>query len=119
MSVKPIQRLGIGLGTPIVPEATDYSDASSGWNEIEHRADLPGTQTIAGAWEGQPGWVVIKEWPYHEVCVILTGRVAIESTTGDRVEFGTGESFVVPKGFNGTWHTLEPTQKIFVGVDAK
>lgn len=119
MTVASIQRLGIGLGTATVPAVTDYDAASSPWSEVEHRATLPGTPTIAGAWEGEPGWVEINQWPYHEVCVILSGRVAIVSSDGDRVEFAAGDAFLVPKGFNGSWHTLEPTQKIFVGVQAE
>jgi len=119
MSVESVLRLGVGLGTPVIPNIGDYDESSSPWNEVEHRAHLPRTATVAGAWEGAPGWVVIREWPYHEICVILSGRVAIESAKGDRTEFGPGEAFCVPKGFNGTWHTLEHTQKIFVGVHAE
>lgn len=119
MSITSIQRLGVGFGTPVIPNIDDYDESSSVWRETEHRAHLPGTQTVGGAWEGEPGWVAIHEWPYHEICVIMTGRVAVESSDGDRMEFGPGESFCVPKGFNGVWHTLEPTQKIFVGVHAE
>lgn len=118
MSVHFIQRLAVGEGTPVVPNIEEYNRTSSSWRETEHRAHLPGTQTIGGAWEGEPGWVAIEEWPYHEICVILSGRVAIESCDGARVEFEQGDAFCVPKGFNGIWHTLEATQKIFVGVHA-
>ncbi|WP_310741200.1 cupin domain-containing protein [Microbispora sp. H10670] len=61
----------------------------------------------------------IRHWPYDEVCVIQTGRVAIEDADGGRVEFGPGAAFLMPAGFDGRWHTLEPTCKIFVGVSAR
>lgn len=100
----------------MVPPPSDYAEVSPTWREVEHRADLPGSSTIAGAWEGQPGSVRIPCWPYIEVCVVLEGRVAIEDSEGTRREFGSGESFLIPAGFDGWWHTLAPTRKIFVGI---
>ena len=117
MSITRIQRLHAGAGRRVVPDIGDYDDASPAWTESEHRADLPGSASIAGFWEGEPGWVRIDNWPYHEVCVVLAGRVAVEDADGERVEFGAGEAFVVPRGFEGVWHTLESTKKVFVGVD--
>jgi len=117
MTIDRVQRLAKGQGTRVVPDPADYdSGMSEGWQEAEHRAALPDTASLAGFWEGEPGWVAFDSWPYHEVCVILRGRVAIEDEAGARLEFGAGEAFVVPAGFRGVWHTLEPTEKIFVGV---
>jgi uncharacterized cupin superfamily protein len=65
---------------------------------------------------GEPGSVRIPVWPYDEVCVIQSGRVAIQDASGRRRVFGAGEAFVVPAGFDGWWHTLEPTRKVFVGI---
>lgn len=101
-----------------MPPLEDYDDASPGWRETEHRARLVGTASVAGFWEGDPGWVRIDNWPFNEVCVLLAGRVAIEDVHGERFEFGAGEGFVIPAGFRGIWHTLEPSEKYFVGVVA-
>lgn len=111
-----VQVLAPGLGTAVVPPTADYAEVSPGWREVEHRAALGVPGALAGAWEGAPGSVRIPVWPYHEVCVLLTGRVAVEDAAGARREFGPGESFLVPAGFDGWWHTLEPTRKIFVGI---
>lgn len=116
MSVTAVQRLAEGVGTKVVPARGDYDDASEKWSEAEYRPTLHGTRSLAGYWTGEPGWVAIDEWPYNEVCVILDGRVAIEDADGERVEFGEGEAFLVPAGFRGTWHTLRPTRKVFVGI---
>lgn len=116
VGVAEIQILAKGAGTRVVPTISDYDDSSTGWTEAEHRASVP-VGAIAGFWEGEPGWVRIDDWPYTEVCVILSGSVAIEDVTGARREFGPGESFVVPKGFTGIWRTLTPCEKVFVGID--
>ena len=116
MAIEQIQILVPGEGTAVVPPASDYAEATEGWAEVEHRARLTGGRSVAGAWEGEPGSVRIPHWPYDEVCVVQEGRVAIEDGRGERREFGPGEAFVVPAGFDGWWHTLEPTRKIFVGI---
>jgi uncharacterized cupin superfamily protein len=116
MPIEQVQVLAAGEGTPVVPPLSDYAETSPGWTEVEHRARLTAGHTVAGYWTGEPGSVRIPEWPYDEVCVIFDGRVAIEDADGSRREFGAGDAFVVPAGFDGWWHTLEPTSKVFVGV---
>lgn len=116
MNVDKIQTLDKRLPAS-VPALDDYDGHSADWREAEYRAQLPVPNVIAGFWEGEPGWVDLNFWPYNELCVILTGRVAVEDRNGGRVEYGPGESFLVPQGFEGRWVTIEPTTKIFVGVD--
>ncbi len=118
MSDITVQRLSRETGEKVVPSLLDYDGVSSGWSEAEYRARLSRTQSLVGFWEGEPGWVAFDSWPYTEVCVILQGKVAIEGLDGQRAEFNAGEAFVVPVGFRGVWHTLEATQKIFVGIPA-
>ncbi|MDR6636979.1 cupin domain-containing protein [Paenarthrobacter nitroguajacolicus] len=115
-SIHQIHVLLEGRGVSVVPDSSLYSDSSGEWSEAEHHAPLSNTRSQVAAWEGQPGWVRIDNWPYHEVCVIQEGRVAVEDTAGLRREFGSGEAFVIPAGFSGIWHTLEPARKIFVGI---
>lgn len=117
MTALGIQALTKAAGTRVVPDLADYDGVSPGWSETEYRAQLVDTRSVAGFWEGEPGWVAFDSWPYNEVCVILSGRVAIEGSDGVRVEFSAGDAFTVPAGFRGVWHTLEPTKKVFVGVE--
>ncbi|MDX6740907.1 cupin domain-containing protein [Actinocorallia sp. A-T 12471] len=119
MAIEQVQILVPGSGTPVVPPVADYDAASDGWTEVEHRAELTHGRSVAGAWTGEPGSVRISRWPYDEVCVVQSGRVAVEDTEGGRREFGPGDAFLVPAGFDGWWHTLEPTRKIFVGLAAE
>lgn len=115
--INDIQVLGPGLPRS-APSLGGYDGVSEGWREWEHRAQLPRPGVIAGYWTGEPGWVEFISWPYNELCVILTGRVALEDSAGGRREFAAGESFLVPEGFRGRWVTVEPTTKIFVGVES-
>lgn len=99
-----------------VPALTDYDDVSPIWREREFLADTDAHAFIAGAWEGDPGWVRFDAWPYSEICFIQSGRVAVEALDGRRWEYGPGDAFLIPAGFSGVWHTIEPSRKVFVGV---
>jgi uncharacterized cupin superfamily protein len=101
-----------------IPSPTDYQDSSSAWTEAEYQyVDRASARVVAGFWTGEPGFVKIDSWAYTEVCSILSGKVAVVDPHGGRVEFGAGEAFTVPKGFAGTWVTLEAATKIFIAID--
>lgn len=70
-------------------------------------------QFFAGIWESTPGkWRV--RYSENEFCHITRGSVYIEDDRGRGRIFTTGDSFVVPAGFSGTWHVKEPTAKLYV-----
>jgi uncharacterized cupin superfamily protein len=78
------------------------------WN---HYADA-GNRFFAGVWAATRGsWRV--RYSEHEFCHLLSGRVAITSQDGNRVELAAGASFVVPAGFAGTWEVLEDCRKLY------
>ncbi|MCW1843824.1 cupin domain-containing protein [Prosthecomicrobium hirschii] len=57
-----------------------------------------------GVWESAPGkWAV--DYAEDELCVILAGRLRLTSEAGHAEEFSAGQSFVIPRGFRGTWET--------------
>jgi hypothetical protein len=69
-------------------------------------------QFFAGVWAATRGrWVV--RYTEHEFCHLLAGRVVLTSEEGERMEFGRGDSFVVPAGFIGTWEVLEECRKLY------
>ena len=108
---------GAGMNRHI-PSPTDYQDSSPAWTEAEYQyVDRPSERVVAGFWTGEPGFVTIESWAYTEICSILTGKVAVVDHDGGRVEFGAGEAFTVPKGFAGTWVTIEAATKIFIAID--
>jgi uncharacterized protein len=69
-------------------------------------------QFFAGVWAATCGrWVV--RYTEHEFCHLLSGRVVLTSEEGERLEFGRGDSFVVPAGFVGTWEVIEECRKVY------
>ena len=65
-----------------------------------------------GVWASEVGaWRV--SYDENELCVMLAGRVRLTEDGGTPRDFGPGDAFVVPKGFEGVWETLEPCRKIY------
>lgn len=70
----------------------------------------PTQQFFCGFWTSTMGkWRV--RYTENEFCVIMEGRVRIESLSGEKNEFRAGDAFVVPAGFEGTWEVSEPCKK--------
>jgi uncharacterized protein len=78
------------------------------WN---HYSDSTG-QFHAGVWAATRGsWRI--NYIESEFCHLLQGRVVLTNEAGRRWEFATGDSFVVPAGFVGTWEVLEDCRKVY------
>ncbi len=115
-SLTDVHTIEVGIGSAVVPE-WDPGTASPDWEETEWRTfGTDESRAFGGAWEGRPGSLRLDDYPYDEVCVMLTGVVALVDTHGARREFRAGEAFFVPKGFSGTWETVEPSTKVFVAL---
>lgn len=72
-----------------------------------------GGKFFAGVWESAPGkWRV--SYSENEFCHVTAGRIRITDKAGDRREFGAGDTFVIPAGFEGTWEVLEAARKLYV-----
>lgn len=68
---------------------------------------------FAGVWRSEPGkWRV--SYTEEEYCCLLEGVSVIESSGGVAVTIKAGDSFVIPRGFVGTWEVIERTTKRFV-----
>ncbi len=73
----------------------------------------PTQQFFVGLWRSEPGkWRIA--YTEQEFCLMLEGRSVITDAAGQAVTVTAGESFVVPRGFVGTWEVLETTTKRFV-----
>ncbi len=68
---------------------------------------------MAGIWHSERGrWKIL--YTEEEYCQILEGVSVITDQAGLAVTVRTGEEFVIPGGFVGTWEVVEPTRKRFV-----
>ncbi len=73
----------------------------------------PTKQFFVGLWRSEPGkWRIA--YTEQEFCLMLEGRSVITDAAGQAITVTAGESFVVPRGFVGTWEVLETATKRFV-----
>lgn len=78
----------------------------------------PCGQMNAGVWEGEVGqWAV--NYTEHEYCEIVQGVSVLRDREGGSKTLRTGDRFVIPAGFRGTWEVLEPCRKIYVVFEQK
>ena len=112
----------VRLDGPVDPEISEppADRLLVGSPELEVRnffAD-PSQQFFAGRWSASRGkWRV--RYTENELCVMTSGRVVIESASGERSSFGPGDAFVVPAGFAGTWEVIEDCSKIYAIFEAR
>jgi len=73
--------------------------------------DGDGGRFASGVWQCTPGVVAMKDWPYDEFCILLSGRVVITPDGGLPQEYRAGDALVLPMGFTGTWDIKETVRK--------
>jgi len=78
----------------------------------------PTQQFHCGRWSSTRGRWRIR-YTESEFCCLTRGRVALEDSGGRRWEFGVGDAFVVPAGFEGTWEVLEDCTKFYALFEAR
>jgi uncharacterized protein len=70
-----------------------------------------------GLWRSSVGsWRV--SYTENELCVLVTGRIRVTGDDGGNWEFGPGDAFVMPAGFEGLWEVLEPASKVYAIYEA-
>src|SRR5580692_11831314 len=62
-------------------------------------------QFFCGMWSSTSGKWRIR-YTEHEFCVLIEGRVRLESVSGEKHELRAGDAFVVPAGFTGIWEVV-------------
>ena len=73
----------------------------------------PSGRFLVGTWRSEPGtWRIA--YTEEEYCHMLEGRSIVTDEAGHAVTVCAGESFVVPRGFVGTWEVVQTTTKRFV-----
>ncbi|HWT97205.1 MAG TPA: cupin domain-containing protein [Terriglobales bacterium] len=91
-------------GNPVTQLQNYYSD--------------PTGQFFAGVWESAPGkWTV--DYSEEEFCTFLAGKAILTAEDGTSETFITGDAFIIPRGFKGTWETVEPVKKWYVIFEPK
>jgi hypothetical protein len=98
---KPNDVLG---GAPVTKVQNYFSDGSG--------------QFFAGIWESSIGKWKIR-YSENEFCTLLEGVAVLTDADGKSETFRSGDSFVIPSGYAGTWETVEPVRKHYVIFEPK
>ena len=71
----------------------------------QEQAILYDTSELIGlVWKSEPGKILIKDYPYDQITVILKGKLFLtNSFTKKTIIYRKGDVFVLPRGFNGIW----------------
>ena len=78
------------------------------WN---HYTDPTG-KYFAGFWQSEVGkWRI--SYTEEETCFLLEGVSIVSEADGNSTTLRAGDSFVIPKGFVGTWEVVEPSRKLY------
>lgn len=78
----------------------------------------PCGQLAAGIWQSECGkWAV--NFTENEYCEILEGVSVLRDEAGTAMTVRTGDRFLIPAGFKGTWEVVERCRKVFVSVEFK
>ena len=68
-------------------------------------------------WESGPGVLKTDAYPHDEYCLVLAGHLIITNRSGSRAEFNPGDTFVIPKGWAGTWNMTTRFKKQYVAFE--
>jgi uncharacterized cupin superfamily protein len=68
-------------------------------------------------WESGPGVLKTGGYPHDEYCLVLEGRLIVTNRSGRSEEFGPGDTFVIPKGWAGTWNMTTRFKKQYVAFE--
>ena len=98
--------------------AADRLLTGTPWQAISNYFSDATQQFHCGRWSSSIGKSRIR-YSESEFCCLTVGRVRLENKEGQRWEFGPGEGFVVPAGFEGTWEVLEDCTKFYAIFEAR
>ncbi|MGI2174612.1 cupin domain-containing protein [Shewanella ulleungensis] len=80
---------------------------------VQNHFESPCKQFNVGVWQSEAGsWNV--SYSEYEYCDILEGSSIITDSQGHNLTVKTGDKFVIPAGFIGTWEVIEHCKKIYV-----
>lgn len=73
----------------------------------------PEGNLTGGVWESTPGkWEAFTD--RDEFCYLIEGHVVLTNKDGHAQTFKTGDAFLIPNSFEGTWEVVETTKKHYV-----
>ena len=84
---------------PPWPDDMVLSGTNEHWQKILHEGEF-----VIALYEAMPATIdVAVPYTYDEYVLVLEGSVVLTSTEGVRQAYQTGDQFLVPQGWTGTW----------------
>ena len=84
---------------PPWPKGVVLSGANEHWQKVVHKGDF-----VVALYESMPALIDVSyPFAYDEFVTVLEGKVILTSLSGEKQTYGVGDSFLVPKGWQGTW----------------
>ncbi len=72
---------------------------SENWEQVLHQGDF-----VVAVFAASPAVIdVSAPFPYDEFVLVLEGRVTLTDIDGHKQTYTEGDTFLVPKGWLGTW----------------
>ena len=68
----------------------------------------------SGVWKATPYKEAIDSYPVDELIIVLEGSVTVTDSEGAGETFSAGDTFIIPKGFEGTWENTETMRKLYM-----
>ena len=84
---------------PPWPKGVVLSGANEHWQKVVHKGDF-----VVALYESEAALIDVSyPFAYDEFVTVLEGRVILTSLSGEKQTYEVGDSFLVPKGWQGTW----------------
>ena len=84
---------------PPFPTELVLEGKSENWDSVIHKG-----QFVVSVFEASPAVIDVSEpFPYDEFVLVLEGEVILTNIDGESQTYNPGDTFVVPKGWMGTW----------------
>lgn len=80
--------------------------------------DATAEKFVVGLWASEAGVLQTDAYPHDEYCLVLEGTLVVTNRSGTKDEFKPGDSFVIPKGWAGTWDMKTKFKKQYVAAAA-
>ena len=85
---------------PPFPAEILLGGTSEHWQKVLHKGEF-----VVTIYEAEPALIDISEpYPYDEFVLVLEGEVRLTPNDRDTQTYRAGETFLMPKGWLGTWH---------------
>ena len=82
--------------------------------ETHRFSSLFAGQMVVSIYEADDGLLKIEDYPFDEFVHVLNGQAILTADGGKPQTFKAGDSFVVPKGFTGTWEMQDNFREMIV-----